>query len=1268
MHPTIFRFLPAAALCLQTAVAMEINLTYATTGQAGSIPAGDANGTQLMAIAQAAANYWEDIIEDTHTLNVTIRYDNGITAGLIGQWAIGAQSNGRPDSGTIGIRGTTAWYYDPTPTNHSEYNMTQTLFRNAAPADVGNFTGTVPGTLEINFMGLATPEAPVLAQNGTDLYTTLLHELGHAVGMSTQLTACALEVQDNDFDINPALANGNAFAIVLGGNTGAHAACTQCLMNPGIGTGRRRLPSAADVLAVATSPNPGWSQIDLPRRDFLQGGTQTWNTAANWIGNRVPGASDDAAVRHGLDIPGDPLVALSGDGACRTLLVTNTTRLRTQANKLDVALAATLDYDGTLPAPEIFVENGGELEATDVVVNGGELDLTGGLLDISDDLILSDEVSGRQGILTGYGTLEVDGTLRNDGRIDAGDGQTLVFNSPSLAPWDLDGASGNGEVLALLGSLNFATGAMSDAFDGLLQIEAPHTVTFGEAWSLGAGGLVRVNGGDPALATLAGALFEASTGDIQVTGRSRISAPVMFGGSLEFIAGADAHLLMDGLATITGGAYLLGANSVLEFNNNTSITGGAFLIPAGATVRLDGTHTLEGGSFSGLGTLAFNGMQTTIDQAVTISCNVLDFDGPGGAKQVQVNAPLTIHSDQLDLSDSKYDSTLNIGPSPAALHVNGPAAWTMAGTLNVNTDGNAYLTSLIGAPLTVSGTVHVTGSTRWDARATLSGGITLGVGTDRLELRGGSENEPNRLLGGTVSGSGVLRAVNAHLRGFGAVLSSVDFQPGTSLLADDGQLTLGGALLSVPPLIGTADSDGVLQVVNDWTLPAGKLLSMNGGIVRGGDVTLTGHLVGHGALQSNDLTNNGAIVAEHGQTLTIDTTSAPDLDGTGTLAEVAAHLVEAVQGNLLVVKTPGDVFGATLTIGPGRSATFQNGWTLDAPGTLNMTSATLAGGPGMLQGAVVVNDFARITAPSHFDTGSSTALDEMGDTLHFQNDATIGSGAVFSGNGRILVSDNSTLTLAPGAAVDVQLENKARVAIASGAGSATTKSFTQSTDGTLVVEILGTPVSMNFDQFTVSGTAALDGRLEVLFNAPDAQPGDTWNILTAGAITGAFLQLTAAGVPAGHELLLLQTADGVYLKLAQLLKFGDWAQAAGLTPPDDDVDGDPDKDGLGNGLEMFLGGNPLKPEPALLPEGELVEIDGKSYLAITLPAGLDTLPADLKITALRSTDLMDWKHEDTVVEVVGQDHEHCIEYRRYRSAIPFDSLPREYLTLRVIQQ
>lgn len=1262
MTSSILRSLCAALLCIPSAHALQINLTYATNGQANSVPAGDADGSQLMAIAEAAAAHWEGIIKDAHTLNLTVQYNNGIGAGFIGLFTETAEAGGRVTSGLIDIRGNTAWYYDATPTNHSEFQFAPTLFRNAVGPDATAFTGTVPGVLEINFTGNAGPGSPILAQTNSDLLTTLLHEMGHALGMTGQLSTCATELQDNDYDFNTAHTNGNVMAATLGGTTGAHTTCVFCVMNPTIGTnGLRRLPCAADVLALATCPNPGWSQIDMPRKDFLPGGTTVWNTAANWVGGRLPDAADLAALRYGIDVPGDPLISLNAGGVCGSLLLTSATRLRTTAQKLDVTGTATLDFDGNLPAPEIFVENGGELEATDVVVNGGELYLTGGLLDIADDLTLSDATSGRLGILTGYGTVEVDGTLRNDGRIDAGDAQTLVFNSPSLAPWDLDGAAGNGEVLALLGSLNFATGAMSDAFDGLLQIEDPHTVTFGEPWTLGAGGVVRLNGGNPALATLAGALLEANAGSIEAAGRARITGPLMLGGSLEVVTAANAQLMLDGLTTVTGGGFLLGANAVLEFNNNTGISGGTFLIPDTATVRLDGTHTLEGGSFTGAGTLAFNGTQTIIDAPVTVQCATLDFDGPGGAKQVHLNSTLTINSTLLNLSDNTFNATLNLGTSSARLIVNGPASWTMAGTLNHTTGSAVFNTSLSGAPVTISGSVNVSGSTRWNAKAGVSGTIQLTSVADRLLLGGGSPGDPNRLLGGTVSGNGSLRAANTHLHGHGTLAASVDFLAGSSLMADNGTLRVAGAFLSVPPTIGTAESDGILEVVNDWLLPAGAVLELNGGIARGGDLEVDGVVNGHGALRSDHVTNNNAIAATGGQTLVIDTTGAPDLDGVGSAAEVAGHLLEAMNGNITVVKAPTDAFGAQLRIGAGRTATFQNGWILDAGGSLNLTAGTLAGGSSILRGGITANGACAISAPALFDTGSVSALDEPGDALHLTSVATINAGAVFTGGGRLVAAALSTVTLAPLADVGVHVENSGgRIEIASGPGTAKAAHFTQSGTGTLAVEILGAPASIDYDQLTVTHGAALAGRLEVIFNVPGAQAGDTWKVLAAGSVTGGFAQITAAGVPAGHQLLLIQTADAVYVKLSRQMKYSDWAQSSGLTPPDDGIAADPDLDGIGNGLEMFLGGDPLKPDPELLPSGALIKLDNELYLSITLPVALDTTPSDLVLIPLRSTDLMDWKQEDTVVEVIGHDPSKCIEFRLYRSAIPFDTLPREY--------
>jgi hypothetical protein len=584
--------------------ALQINITYDTNGQVGSVPPLDADGSRLLALTQAAADYWEDIIEDAHTLNVIVRYDNSVTnlsPGTIGLWNSGVEAGGRWISGVISIRGTTPWYYDASPTDHSEYDMTQVLYRNASANNATNFVGTVPGVLEISYTGTAKLGSPAVIANNTDLYSVLLHELGHGLGLSVQLSTCAAEVADGDYDVSTSLVNGNVMSIVAAVATGAHTTCAQCLMNANIPTGLRRLPCAADVLALSTAPSPGWSNLDIPRREFLPGGTTDWNTAANWVGGKVPGTTDDASCRYSIDVPGDILLGLSGTGFCQDLYLSGSTSVRTFAHKLDVTRNVLIEYDGNLPIPEIFVENGGELEAVDVTVNGGDLDLSGGLVDLSDDLILSEDTLGRQGNVSGYGTVDVAGTLVNNGRITATDGGTLTFISANTSPWDLDGGSGNGEVLATTGNLDFSTGAVADAFDGLMQVNAPYSAHFGETWSLGAGGVINLVGGSPQQAVLSGAAIQASDGALNVAFRARINAPITFGASVETLVFPNSSLVLSSNATFNGGAYLVGTNSAITFSGSGSISGGTFGLNNDTDLEIRSTVTVSGGTFNGSG-------------------------------------------------------------------------------------------------------------------------------------------------------------------------------------------------------------------------------------------------------------------------------------------------------------------------------------------------------------------------------------------------------------------------------------------------------------------------------------------------------------------------------------------------------------------------------------------------------------------------------------------------------------------------------------------
>jgi hypothetical protein len=188
----------------------------------------------LLAMADAAGDYWESLILDPFTMNIEVGFTNRI-GGATAAAALGRNSGNAP--GLIAVTSAPLpFFVDPTPFDNSEYAETVTTFQ-----DLGG------GLLNTGF-GFRGPTA---AAAGIDLFTILLHEIGHTLGVDLIIDGAIMVPSSLPFA-------GSVIPIhTAGGRVTGHLALPQALMNPSAGLLgpdplKRTLPSDADILAAAT--------------------------------------------------------------------------------------------------------------------------------------------------------------------------------------------------------------------------------------------------------------------------------------------------------------------------------------------------------------------------------------------------------------------------------------------------------------------------------------------------------------------------------------------------------------------------------------------------------------------------------------------------------------------------------------------------------------------------------------------------------------------------------------------------------------------------------------------------------------------------------------------------------------------------------------------------------------------------------------------------------------------------------------------------------
>lgn len=214
----------------QSADALTINRNF--TG--GTAHVSSVGGGTLQNIFNHAADLWEQVIPDSHvvTLNYSWAALGGSTLGVHSLTGQGGVPN-RETSANIRFDndGTSVFFMDATPGDDTEY-ATQTV----SSADLGG------GTIST---GNVFTGASGFAAGRTDLLTVALHEIGHALGMSSANTSFQAENVDSDIDVLAGMFAGTVLPTI----SGAHLDISSSLLFPSIGTGTRKYISEADLLA-----------------------------------------------------------------------------------------------------------------------------------------------------------------------------------------------------------------------------------------------------------------------------------------------------------------------------------------------------------------------------------------------------------------------------------------------------------------------------------------------------------------------------------------------------------------------------------------------------------------------------------------------------------------------------------------------------------------------------------------------------------------------------------------------------------------------------------------------------------------------------------------------------------------------------------------------------------------------------------------------------------------------------------------------------------